>query len=78
MLREFFFCGMMCGMKHLTKWLDGERGRRSALAAQLNLYPSSISQWRRVPAERVLEVEKITGVSRHKLRPDIYGPEPNA
>lgn len=25
-----------------------------------------------VPAERVLEIERLTGVSRHDLRPDIY------
>ena len=31
-------------------------------------------QWRRVPAERVLEVERLTGVSRHELRPDLYPP----
>lgn len=28
---------------------------------------------RRVPAERVLEIEKITGISRHDLRPDVFG-----
>lgn len=27
---------------------------------------------RRVPAEFVLKVEALTGVSRHELRPDIY------
>lgn len=32
----------------------------------------AISQWKRVPAERVLEVERVTGVARHVLRPDIY------
>jgi DNA-binding transcriptional regulator YdaS (Cro superfamily) len=36
--------------------------------------PQAISQWTKVPAERVLEVERITGVSRHALRPDIFGP----
>lgn len=25
-----------------------------------------------VPAERVLDIEKLTGVSRHDLRPDLY------
>lgn len=32
----------------------------------------AISQWHRVPSERVLVVEKVTGVSRHDLRPDLY------
>jgi DNA-binding transcriptional regulator YdaS (Cro superfamily) len=36
----------------------------------------AVSQWRRVPAERALEVEALTGISRHELRPDVYGPAP--
>lgn len=38
--------------------------------------PSVVMNWRtrgQVPAERVLEVETITGISRHVLRPDIFG-----
>lgn len=37
--------------------------------------PQAVSQWDRVPAERALDVERVTGVPRHELRPDIY-PEP--
>lgn len=33
----------------------------------------AVSQWKKVPAERVLEVEKITGISRYDLRPDVFG-----
>lgn len=36
----------------------------------------AVSQWAEVPPRRVLVVEKITGISRHELRPDIYGPAP--
>jgi DNA-binding transcriptional regulator YdaS (Cro superfamily) len=35
----------------------------------------AVQKWQssgRPPAERVLEVERLTGVSRHDLRPDIY------
>lgn len=32
---------------------------------------------KRVPAERVLKLEEVTGVSRHTLRPDLYPPENN-
>jgi DNA-binding transcriptional regulator YdaS (Cro superfamily) len=31
-----------------------------------------VSAWRRVPAERVVDVERATGVSRQELRPDLY------
>ena len=46
------------------------------LARQLGVSPQAVSAWRargRVPAERVLQIEQLTGVSRHALRPDIYG-----
>lgn len=38
--------------------------------------PSVVMNWRtrrQVPAERVLEIEAATGISRHELRPDIFG-----
>lgn len=55
-------------------------GGISEMARQLGIKPPSISEWKarnRVPAERVLEVEKISGVSRYELRPDIFGPAPS-
>jgi TorA maturation chaperone TorD len=33
----------------------------------------SISNWSRVPADRVLIVESLTGIDRAVLRPDLYG-----
>lgn len=56
-------------------------GLTKATAALDLSNPSIIANWRtrgRVPAERVLDVEKITGISRHDLRPDIFGPQPEA
>ena len=47
-------------------------GGTTALATALGIKAPSIYSWDRVPAERVLAVERISGVSRHKLRPDIY------
>jgi len=43
------------------------------LARALQLAPSTISEWRRIPAERVLALEELTGISRHAMRPDIFG-----
>jgi DNA-binding transcriptional regulator YdaS (Cro superfamily) len=60
-------------MEKFTEWLNAERGRRSLLAAECKITHGAISQWDRIPAERVLEVERITGISRHELRPDIFG-----
>lgn len=51
---------------------------QSALARALNVTPQAVQKWcasGRVPAERVLEIEKFSGVSRHELRPDLYPTE---
>lgn len=47
-------------------------GTGDKLATELGITPQALSQWERVPPLRVLEVERITGVPRHRLRPDIY------
>ena len=49
-----------------------KRGMRQKIGRELGLNPSAVYQWRRIPAERVLDVERITGISRHELRPDLY------
>jgi Putative antitoxin of bacterial toxin-antitoxin system, YdaS/YdaT len=43
-------------------------------ASQFAADKSTALRWeqRRVPTERVLEIERATGISRHDLRPDIY------
>lgn len=62
----------MRGMEKLISWLDGERGRRVTLARQLDISPSNLSMWKRIPAERVLTIEHLTGIDRADLRPDLY------
>jgi len=49
------------------------------LAHRLGLTQSVVSNWLsrgRIPAERVLDVERETGVSRYAMRPDIFGRRP--
>lgn len=53
-------------------------GSASELARGLKLTPSAVLQWVQVPPLRVLDVERLSGVSRHRLRPDLYGPVPEA
>jgi DNA-binding transcriptional regulator YdaS (Cro superfamily) len=56
------------------------RGNRKAeyVAAMLGVTLAMWSRWetgkRPIPAARVLEIEALTGVSRHDLRPDVFGP----
>ena len=47
-------------------------GGAGSLASRLGITAQAISQWDQVPPLRVLEVERITGVPRHYLRPDLY------
>jgi DNA-binding transcriptional regulator YdaS (Cro superfamily) len=55
-------------LREAVKRLGGLRaaGRALGIAYQ------AIQKWDRVPPVRVLEIERLTGVSRHDLRPDIY------
>lgn len=48
-----------------------------ALALRLGIKHQSLYGWRRVPAEHCLVVEELSGISRHELRPDVYGPAPS-
>ncbi|MCK1718886.1 YdaS family helix-turn-helix protein [Bradyrhizobium sp. 141] len=50
--------------------VKGNTGLSRALAGEIT--PQAIAQWKQVPAERVLKVEKATGIPRHRLRPDLY------
>lgn len=52
-------------------------GGISELARRLGISQPSVSNWERVPAERVLSVEAATGISRGVLRPDLFGSEVN-
>jgi TorA maturation chaperone TorD len=47
-------------------------GGVSELARRIGISQPSVSNWERVPAERVLSVEAATGVGRAVLRPDLY------
>jgi len=63
----------------LTTYRKAEKLTQAQLAAKFGVRPPAICKWeqRRIPAERVLEVERITGVPRQELRPDLYPLEAN-
>lgn len=52
-------------------------GSAAELARKVGVTAMAVSNWkvRGIPAERVLMIEKASGVKRYELRPDIY-PEP--
>lgn len=39
----------------------------------LGITSGALSQWTQVPADRAIAVEEWTGISRHMLRPDVFG-----
>jgi hypothetical protein len=47
------------------------------IAQRLNLTRQATSKWRRVPADRVREVAKITDYPLAFLRPDLYEDMPS-
>lgn len=46
-----------------------------ALAEKIACTKQNVSQWKRVPSERALQVSRVTKVPLHVLRPDLY-PKP--
>lgn len=59
-------------MEQLVAYLKSNRGQQIALAKHLGLYPSTVSQWKQVPAEHVRRVSEFTGIPMAVLRPDIF------
>ncbi len=47
-------------------------GGVAQLARKIGISQPSVSNWNKVPAQRVIAVEAATGVSRNDLRPDLY------
>lgn len=57
-------------------------GSQSALASAVDAAPQFVSQWatgrRPVPPKFALAIEEKFGISRHDLRPDVFGAAPKA
>lgn len=54
-------------------------GGAPAIRDRFGISLQAAHKWQaQIPPKRVLEVERLTGVSKHDLRPDIFGPAPGA
>ena len=62
----------------LQKAID-QCGGQSSLASKIGKKQAHVSTWlnrdKKVPAEMVLKIERVSGVPRHELRPDVYPPD---
>ena len=45
------------------------------VAQVIHRHPSAVSKWKRIPPVHVRILEKLTGIPREELRPDIFGKE---
>lgn len=66
-----------------TAFADFRKSRGLTLDGAANLFGvdrTTILRWERgappVPVKRLEEIERITGISRHELRPDVFGTPP--
>lgn len=73
---------MLRDMDALTKAIE-HAGGVAKLASLIGAAPNVVGNWKlrgRVPVERCMAVEAATSgaVTRHDLRPDVFGPAPEA
>jgi pyruvate kinase len=54
--------------------LFARRGAITRIATELGISTAAVSQWRRVPDDRVIDVARILGVETRLLRPDLDAP----
>jgi DNA-binding transcriptional regulator YdaS (Cro superfamily) len=47
-------------------------GSRSKLAQLLGISHQAVNKWTVVPTRHIIEIERLTGVHRSLLRPDLY------
>ncbi|QCE35661.1 helix-turn-helix domain-containing protein [Acetobacteraceae bacterium] len=62
-------------MNYTAHLIDETFNGTRKLARALRVSPSTVQSWKKkgkIPASRLLEIENLTGVSREKLRPDLY------
>ncbi|MGY8679774.1 YdaS family helix-turn-helix protein [Bradyrhizobium sp. UFLA05-153] len=55
----------------MQKAIDAAGGIR-ALARALGRNPALVARWTKVPYDYLLEVERVTGVDREDLRPELF------
>ena len=52
--------------------LRAEPGLMAKVATELGLTRWAVVKWRDIPAHRIIDVERITGIPRERLRPELY------
>lgn len=65
---------MQPGLRKAIAAMPGKTfgARKRALAEALDISVQSINNWRRVPRKRIVSIERITGVPREAMAPELY------
>lgn len=60
--------------------MDAVRDRMplARLARELGITRGAVAQWDKVPAERIGDVSRVTGIPIARLRPDLFKAAENA
>lgn len=50
-------------------------GAKTILAHKLGISQAAVSQWKKIPLTRAIQIEKLTKgkITRHEMRPDFFG-----
>jgi len=64
-------------MIEIVKEAVREVGGVGKLAEALGIARQNLNRWDKVPAERVIPIERATQgrIPRHRIRPDLWGPD---
>ena len=57
--------------QEIVEMVTAKAGGESAVARALGIKVQSVQKWKKIPAERVLAVEHVTGISREKRLPPV-------
>jgi DNA-binding transcriptional regulator YdaS (Cro superfamily) len=66
------FLKMLNSMEKGVRLAIEAGGGLREFARKLGISKQAVQQWTQVPAHRIIEIERLTGVPREKLRPDLY------
>jgi DNA-binding transcriptional regulator YiaG len=69
-------------MNAIATAIEKSGAGQAGIARLLGVSPQAVNQWvsgsRPVPSRHVLAIEAATGISRHQLRPDVFGGNPGS
>lgn len=53
-------------------YIFSSKGAMAQIAEACGITIQAVADWSRVPAPHVLTVERVTGIPRERLRPDVF------